>query len=84
MDLILKNLFIVGSDGEIAVKGIGHPHKTYEVIAARECFQGAVRPISGGCDSFRLTVDPLALSLTDRQRARKALQSALDAREYST
>jgi PAS domain S-box-containing protein len=63
--------------GEITVKGIAHPLKTYEVIATREDFLSGTRPISEVCDGFRLALDPMVLAPDDRQRAKEALREAL-------
>jgi PAS domain S-box-containing protein len=64
--------------GEITVKGIAHPLKTYEVIAAREDFASGAKPIADVCDGFRLMLDPIILSSEDRQRAKEVLRKALE------
>jgi PAS domain S-box-containing protein len=64
--------------GEITVKGITHPLKTYEVVATREDFLSGIKPISEVRDGFRLALDPMELAPDDRQRAKEALREALD------
>lgn len=65
--------------GEIVVKGIAHPLKTYEVVSTRDNFLRGVKPISDVCDGFRLALDPMTLAPADRQRAREVLGRAIDA-----
>ena len=66
------------SVGEIIVKGIAHPLKTYEVVATREEILSGAKPISEIRDGFRLALEPMALAPGDRQRAKEVLQEALD------
>ena len=64
--------------GEITVKGIAHPLKTYEVMATREELLSGGKPISEVRDGFRLALDPMVLAPDDLQRAKEALREALD------
>jgi len=70
--------------GEISVKGIAQPLKTYEVIATREEFLSGARTVSDVRDGFRLTLDPMALAPDDRERAKAALREALEALDGGT
>ena len=64
--------------GEIAVKGIAHSLKTYEIVATREDFLSGARTISEIRDGFRLALDPMALASDDREQAKEALREAMD------
>ncbi len=66
------------SVGEITVKGIAHPLKTYDVVATREDILSGTKSISEVRDGFRLALDPMELAPDDRQRAKEALREALD------
>jgi class 3 adenylate cyclase len=65
--------------GEISVKGIAHPLKTYEAVSTREDYLRGVTTISDAGDGFRLALDPAALAPDDRQRAKESLRRALEA-----
>jgi class 3 adenylate cyclase len=65
--------------GEITVKGIAHPLKTYEAVSTREDYLRGVQTISDAGDGFRLALDPAALAPDDRQRAKESLRRALEA-----
>jgi adenylate cyclase len=66
--------------GEIKVKGIAHPLRTYEVISRRSAREPSRSIVESG-DGFRLALDPGALSGPERQRVRDALRAALLALE---
>jgi PAS domain S-box-containing protein len=65
--------------GEITVKGIAHPLKTYEAVSTREDYLRGVKPISDVGDGFRVALDPMALAPEERQRAKESLRKALEA-----
>ena len=65
--------------GEIMVKGIAHPIKTYEAISTREEYLLGANTIEESSDAFNLSVDLTALDGDDRQRAKESLKKALQA-----
>lgn len=64
--------------GEVQVKGIAYPLRTYEVLAQDEDSERPGTLLSDACEGFRLTLDPNALAPDDRQRVQEALKAALD------
>ncbi len=67
--------------GEVNVKGISHPIKTYEVVSTREDFLRGAKLIADACDGFRVTLDPMSLAPGDRRRAENSLRKAFEALE---
>ncbi len=63
--------------GEIAVKGIGHPIRTYEVVSTRDDYLRGVRPISYSGDGFRVMLDPMTLTQEERKRAKESFYEAI-------
>ena len=63
--------------GEIKVKGIAYPLRTYQVMAEREP-EEALPPIDEEGEGFRLTLDATELSPGAAHRARHALRRALE------
>ncbi len=64
--------------GEIKVKGISHPIRTYRVVGRRGV-DGAVRPIEAEGAGFRLLLDTAMLDDSAADEARSSLRRALDA-----
>ncbi|MBT3628176.1 MAG: PAS domain S-box protein, partial [Rhodospirillaceae bacterium] len=67
--------------GEVNVKGISHPLKTYEAVSTREDYLRGAKPIADAFDGFRVTLDPMSLAPGDRRRAENSLRKALEALE---
>jgi PAS domain S-box-containing protein len=63
--------------GEITVKGIAYPQKTYRVVGPLDEVGQAMQPISDVRQGFRLVLDPASLDPKDRQPAREWLEQAL-------
>ncbi len=70
--------------GELMVKGIAYPLKTYEVVATRQDVPSGVEPIADVCDGFRLALDPMVLAPAERERARETLRKAMGALDVLT
>ena len=67
--------------GEIKVKGIAHPIKTYEAVCTHEEYKLGARTIAEGGEGYQVSVDLTALDEEERKRARVSLLKALDALE---
>jgi adenylate cyclase len=76
---LVKDEILCQPVGEITVKGIAYPQKTYAVLGTHENMADAVQPVSDIRDGFRLMLDPKTLSVDDRDATRESLQKALDA-----
>lgn len=70
--------------GEIKVKGIAHPFKTYEAVATRENYLRGSKPISEAGEGYRVVLDPMALAPEERERAKDSLRKALEALDNIT
>jgi PAS domain S-box-containing protein len=75
---LVKDEILCQPVGEIAVKGIAYPQKTYAVLGTHESMTDAIQPVSDVRDGFRLMLDPVTLSVDDREVARDSLRKALD------
>lgn len=64
--------------GEIKVKGISHPIKTYSVVG-RRIADGELRPVAADRAGFKLLLDPAALDDAGADAARASLRRALAA-----
>ena len=65
--------------GEISVKGLAHPIKTYEAISTREEYIRKSSVIEAAGEAFNLSVDVKALAEDERKAARDSLLKALEA-----
>ncbi len=74
---LIKDAIFCEPVGEVKVKGIAYPMRTYEVMAEREPDEG-LPPIDERGEGFRLTMEPTSLSHADAHRARHALRHALE------
>jgi len=67
--------------GQLQVKGISRPIKTYEAISTRDEYRKRSKRIEEAGDSFNLSVDLSALDADERRRAKESLMKALQALE---
>ena len=76
---LVKERFLCEPVGELKVKGIAHPIRSYRVIACRDDRHPETRIIRDTRDGFRLALDPTLLGAEDVASAREILRRALDA-----
>jgi PAS domain S-box-containing protein len=74
---LIKDAIFCEPVGEVKVKGIAYPMRTYEVMAEREPDEG-LPSIEERGEGFRLTMETATLSQADAHRARHALRHALE------
>ncbi len=65
--------------GQLQVKGIARPIKTYEAISTREEYLQRTKRIEETGDAFNLSVDLNALDPEERRRAKESLMKAIQA-----
>ena len=65
--------------GQLQVKGIARPVRTYEAISTREEYLRRSKRIEETSDSFNLSVDLSALDDEERRHAKESLLKALQA-----
>jgi hypothetical protein len=65
--------------GQLQVKGIARPIKTYEAISTRAEYLRRTKRIEESGDAFNLSVDLNSLDADERRRARESLMKALQA-----
>jgi class 3 adenylate cyclase len=63
--------------GDVRVKGVSHELRTYEVVGEFDSLPG--ERIEAATEGFNLILDPSELSPSEAERARQALQDALQA-----
>ena len=74
---LVKDRFLCEPVGEIKVKGIAYPIRSYRVVGDRERSRPEVRPVRESREGFRLLLDPGLLTAEDVAAAREALRRAL-------
>jgi PAS domain S-box-containing protein len=74
---LVKDTILCRPTGEIQVKGISHPIKTYEALATHEDAGAHGKRVVMQKEGFQLSMDQSVLSEEDRQSAREALSEAL-------
>jgi adenylate cyclase len=65
--------------GDITVKGVSHPLRTYEVVDLIDRVRRTSSPIRAAAGGFNLELDPSALEEGEVGAARRALEEALAA-----
>ncbi|MGI9667666.1 MAG: PAS domain S-box protein [Acidimicrobiia bacterium] len=80
---LVKDDFYCRPIGDIAVKGISHEMRTYEVVGNFKTLDATQR-IEAEIGDFKVTLDPNSLDSTGAMQAKEALRSALAALDAST
>ena len=75
---LVKDVFYCRPIGDVSVKGISHPIRTYEVVAEFDELGPADR-IEAEVGDFKISLDPNSLDSESAEQAREALRSALAA-----
>lgn len=74
---LVKDCFLCEPAGEIKVKGIAYPIRSYRVVGPRDGSRPEARLVRETHEGFRLLLDPGLLSADDVSAAREALRRAL-------
>ena len=74
---LVKDRFLCEPVGEIKVKGIAYPIRSYRVVGPRDGSRPEARLVRESHEGFRLLLDPGLLSAEDVSAAREALRRAL-------
>jgi PAS domain S-box-containing protein len=76
---LIKDEILCTPSGEISVKGIAYPQKTYRVLGPRDEVGEALQPISDVREGFRLVLDPGSFDPASRDEVRESLRRAMKA-----
>jgi len=74
---LVKDRFLCEPVGELKVKGIAYPIRSYRVVGPRDGSRPEARLVRESHEGFRLLLDPGLLSAEDVSAAREALRRAL-------